>query len=284
LQLSHKLDVENMGAQLKFDFGDWSKDQTPEPLYSDSRESFFYIQELFSQAKYGPEVELIGGVKWGKPDKLFTPAYWKAQYLLWENDNSLVWNNRLGENLLEEVVACLLGGYGIRAELGLAAFQRVRDQGLIASNTSESAILNALSEPFDMGGAKKIHYRFYSQKSKFIYQFLNRKDVLEAEVLDDVQLRNWLLTINGIGPKTASWITRNLRESDEVAILDIHIIRAGILAGLFPPDADPSKGYFQLEKRFLDFAVALEAKASLLDGIIWWNMKKSNRLALDSLF
>jgi endonuclease III len=42
------------------------------------------------------------------------------------------------------------------------------------------------------------------------------------------------MSLPGIGPKTASWIARNWLDADDVAILDIHIMRVGQVIGLFP--------------------------------------------------
>ena len=49
--------------------------------------------------------------------------------------------------------------------------------------------------------------------------------------MSPVALRDWLLAIPGIGPKTASWIVRNRTGSSAVAIIDVHILRAGTSAG-----------------------------------------------------
>jgi endonuclease III len=46
-------------------------------------------------------------------------------------------------------------------------------------------------------------------------------------------MRQLLLSIEGIGPKTASWIVRNVMGSDDVAIIDIHILRACTGMGVF---------------------------------------------------
>ena len=81
------------------------------------------------------------------------------------------------------------------------------------------------------------------------------------------------MELPGIGPKTASWIVRNWLGSDDVAILDVHVLRAGILMGLFPEDCRLPKDYEVLEKKFLDFARAIQVRASLLDAIMWRDMR-----------
>ena len=83
------------------------------------------------------------------------------------------------------------------------------------------------------------------------------------------------MQLPGIGPKTASWAVRNWLESDEVAILDIHVIRAGILMKIFSPNHRPERNYLAMERRFLDLAMALNAKAGNLDALIWQQMRST---------
>ena len=86
------------------------------------------------------------------------------------------------------------------------------------------------------------------------------------------------MKINGVGPKTASWIVRNLTGSDEVAILDIHIIRACRLMSLFPREVRLPRDYGPLEERFLKFAEGLGVGAAVLDALIWTKMREMPRL------
>ncbi|MGK7863061.1 hypothetical protein [Falsiroseomonas sp. E2-1-a4] len=67
------------------------------------------------------------------------------------------------------------------------------------------------------------------------------------------------MRLNGIGPTTASWIARNWLGAASVAILDIHVIRAGQLIGLFEQEVRLPRDYFGMERRFLDFAEAVGA-------------------------
>ena len=225
------------------------------------------------------ERELLPGVKWGDYCQLYTPAFWKHLYET--NVTSIQIQSRsLGESLLEEVVACLLGGYGIPSEIGWLAFQRLKKDGLIYKGVALDVILKALQAPFYLKEGKPIHYRFSTQKSTYIYRFLNRKDLEFIHVLDDTSLRNWLLQVDGIGPKTASWITRNWLKSEQVAILDIHLLRAGQLMGLFKRAENVSLHYLSMEDKYLKFCQALDVLPSIMDEVIWSFMKRSNTLAL----
>ena len=73
-------------------------------------------------------------------------------------------------------------------------------------------------------------------------------------------------------------------DSDRVAILDIHIVRAGQLAGFYRnKNYDLTKYYLLLEEQYLLFCDALGASSAIMDAIIWDFMKKTNRLALSAL-
>lgn len=225
-----------------------------------------------------PSTPLFNGVNWGCPSQLFTPAYWKAQYHL-EKTSSRTINYKLGENLIQEVVACILGGFGIPSEHGVAMFQRLKHRALIIPKTTQESLLNSLSEALQIN-QRKVKYRFPNQKAKYIHAFLNRDDLDNIPTHNDLELRKWLLGISGIGPKTASWITRNYLDSERVAILDVHIIRAGVLAGIFNSDHDLNRDYLKLERKFITFCQRLDVKPSYMDALMWLQMKNSNRLAL----
>src|ERR1700690_3147148 len=103
-----------------------------------------------------PNEQIMPGVYWGRFDQLFTPAYWSVQ--AWYDTCEQTYSNcRIGNTIIEEIVACTLGGYGIPAEVGLAAFYQIRDGGLISNPPpSENDILKVLSEPLKVCG-RKVH-------------------------------------------------------------------------------------------------------------------------------
>ena len=112
-----------------------------------------------------------------------------------------------------------------------------------------------------------------NQKAKFLWHAIHAVDALPTE-LSPRELRDYLTGVPGIGPKTASWIVRNHLDCDEVAILDIHILRAGAAIGIFESSADPSREYYQLEERFLQFCDAIDEPASLVDALMWDYMRR----------
>jgi hypothetical protein len=208
---------------------------------------------------------------------LFTPAYWAVQVKHWGTDPQ-PGTHRLASNFREEALACMLGGHGIPSDVALAVFRRLRSTDYVRlSFEGVNAVIDLLSEPVETVNGRRVRYRFARAKGTYIYELLTSWQDPPPHY-HSRDLRDWLLQFNGIGPKTASWIVRNWLDSDEVAILDIHIFRAGVLAGLFNPSDRIDRDYLRLEERFLQFAGAIGARPSILDAIIWSQMKQAGHL------
>ncbi|WP_207005355.1 8-oxoguanine DNA glycosylase [Trinickia mobilis] len=215
--------------------------------------------------------EVLPGIPWGAFDELLTPAYWRGQ--VWQHQQTGGYADfRLGRSLEEEVAACLLGGWGMPAELALAAYRRVRERGLLRHDVTTQALEDALAEPFIFHGRQR-KYRFSRQKARYLQGCLARLYGYTPPV-DDVDFRDSLQTLPGIGLKTASWIVRNIRPTSEVAIVDVHILRAGRHIGLFPDEWEPQTHYRELERNFVSLARALGVPAATLDGLIWDYMRQ----------
>ena len=214
----------------------------------------------------------LGLLEWGRADEIGTPAYWASQAWMWGEEHPT--HYKLGRSLREELLACLLGGYGIPAEVGLAAYRRLNaaDQADPSHLTNEDRAIALLREPLDING-KQVRYRFAQQKGRYVAAALNGLAGIDAEI-DDRPLRNALTRLPGVGPKTASWIVRNWRGSDNVSILDVHIIRAAKMLHLFEPGWRVERHYDLMEAAYLGFAKAIRARASLLDSVMWMTMRQ----------
>src|ERR1035437_1226221 len=114
-----------------------------------------------------PNVEVLAGVRWGRHDCLFTPAYWAAQ--AWHHAEELAFAPlRMGTTLVDEVAACLLGGYGTPAETGSAAFNAVHMAGLLDGPPATAAEIEVvLSQPL-LVNHRLVRYRFSRQRSKYL--------------------------------------------------------------------------------------------------------------------
>lgn len=231
----------------------------------------------------GPVVELAGcgeirSVRWGQPWQFDTPAYWIAQAEMFRP----VDNYRIGSNLEEEVAACILGGYGLPALIGVRAFEAVRDAGLINQNRSVTAVEleRVLRAPLQIGD-RFVRYRFPRQRAHRVAAALERLRGTRPPA-NGVELRNWLLHLPGVGPKTASWIARNHTGTDDVAIIDVHVLRAGQRAGVFDPSWTAARDYPRCEALFVAWARFGGVRASVVDACIWSQLSKSGSIGRSS--
>lgn len=227
-----------------------------------------------------PDEWVLPGVKWGAFEHPFTPAFWASQ--AWMKGCPDRASFRLGTGLKEEIVYCLLGSHGAPAEIGLAAAERICAALSVAGTLSLSDLEALLLEPLLVAG-RQARYRFARQRARYLDGALTRLGEVDEDEPDDVRFRDALLVLPGIGPKTASWIVRNYRGSDAVAILDIHIVRACTAMGVFPHRANLTKDYLGLERRFLDFCQSTGSRAAVMDALMWETMRTISRPLLQLL-
>lgn len=229
-----------------------------------------------------PETLLIGDLRWGAFEHPLTPAFWVAQAWMMGAPSEVGF--QLGRSLEEEVVYCILGGYGIPAEVGLAAAERVCRAlpDLSGEFNRHARFQELLTHPLRIGN-RAVKYRFAAQRAEYLARALAMLPSIEEAAISDLALRNALLGLPGVGPKTASWIVRNRRASNEVAILDVHIVRACRIMGIFPHAADPVRLYFELEQRFLEFCRATGSAASSMDAVMWSTMRALSQKFMQQL-
>lgn len=230
-----------------------------------------------------PDVCVWNDITWGEHYCLFTPAYWVSH----------VWMNQLDvaqrspyfsqRSLAEEITFCMLSGFGITAELAAAAFQSCRGHGLIEERcTKPDAWAEVLKAPLLLGD-KQVQYRYPNQKAKFLADAMK---LLQEDCIDCSSgraLRDSLLQIKGCGHKTAGFITRNYLDSDDVAILDIHVVRAGLLLDLFSEQDKVESAYDEMEHRYIEFCRAVDVRPSVLDCVVWSQMRTLGSYALDAV-
>lgn len=209
-------------------------------------------------------------VRWGHCWQIGTPAYWIALTQTAVQDgrlSALPTRHRLGADLVEEVAICLLGGHGLPHQVGLAAFDAVKHAGVLHGDWDAAAIEAVLRLPLTIRG-RAVRYRFPAQRARYLAAAL-RKLATERPPSSASDLRDWLLEIPGVGPKTAGWVVRNFLGSDDVAVIDIHLHRAGVAAAIFDPAWTPARDYRQLEAAFLAWARHGQVRSADLDSVIW---------------
>ncbi len=218
------------------------------------------------------DAEWSPGRKWGNAAVLLTPAWITKQAMMrWRQG---AYEGQFGSDatsLVDEVTFCLLSGFGVRAEIARAAFTRLRDEGCLRSAPDPMAIQRLLESPLDVDG-RRVRYRFPRVRAQYIAGAIEYLESLKI-AQTDTDLRRQLMGIRGIGPKTASFIVRNHLASDKVAIIDIHLLRAGRISGIFPRKLYLPRDYGALEQWFLSFAAASRVPAGVLDIAIWETMR-----------
>lgn len=233
----------------------------------------------------GPVIELtadslsVRSVQWGQRWHIGSAAYWIAMTELAVDEGRLgvgPGRHRLGASLAEELAACMLGGYGMPFEVGLAAFVRLRDAGILDGGEAPAWELEALlRQPLIVGGRACL-YRFPQQRALRLASALAFLRGSEPPTTAR-RLRDWLMLAPGVGPKTAGWVVRNHLNSDDVAIIDIHLHRAGIAAGVFDARWTPQRHYAELEGFMLAWAREGEVRAADLDAVIWSEQARAAR-------
>ena len=239
------------------------------------------MQEINCLPESVPEIreeEVLPGIPWGRPEWVLSPRYWATLAAILTPPLTLFAQS---ETLVEEVGFCLLGGFGINAETNCAAHARMQEHGVYSGRLTASRIEALLMVPLDVNG-RSVRYRFPRQRSARLSHAVRRLSEDNVPSHDALLLRKYLLSIGGIGPKTASWITRNWLGSDEVAIIDIHVERACRAIGLFGPDLSVQRDYFLMEAKFLSLAAALGVAAGRLDAIMWSEMRKLGTLGIEA--
>jgi N-glycosylase/DNA lyase len=221
-----------------------------------------------------PNVKVLPNIPWGSIEAFPSPAYWTFQVLARRVTGQSI-RYRLGDSLKEEVAACILGGHGIPASVGVAAFRRLKARGVLGAEPSEQEIFEQLVEPLIVN-ERPVKYRFARQKARYLSTALRALPGMSPSMDSGRSLRDTLVELPGVGYKTASWIARNWLDADDVAILDIHVIRAGRLARFLASDLTVERDYLALESQFLRFSRAIGVRSSELDAVIWFEMASSS--------
>ena len=239
--------------------------------------------QLVERLMPAAEQEAMTGVRWGDPWALFTPAYWLAQGWMAELDVKPVTHYRARGDAVHELVFCLLGGYGITAEMAHAAYERCLEAGLVERRDADAAAWTTVLQTRLTVGGRETHYRYPNQKAKFIAGAMAAIHSEPLRLDSGRALRDQLLVLKGVGYKTASWVARNILDCDDVAILDVHLIRAGQLCGFYSHTDRVEREYIRMESLFLEFCRVLRLRPAAMDCLMWDHMREAGDLPLKML-
>jgi N-glycosylase/DNA lyase len=163
-----------------------------------------------------------------------------------------------------ELVYCLLTPQSSAARAGMAV------------NALRSAAFESRDiDPEPLLRRKEHYIRFHKTKAKHLLhlkrQYVQIKVCL-AEQRASSDLREWLVeNVRGFGYKEATHFLRNIGKNDCLAILDRHILRTlkrlGVIRSI--PNSLSRKRYFEIERRFANFAGNVGIPLDELDLLFW---------------
>ena len=137
-----------------------------------------------------------------------------------------------------------------------------------------TALIRPQFEPRRMDGSLR-RYRFPRQKASVIVKartWVLSQGPLEEHLLQldsDKERRRFLSECPGVGFKTASWLLRNVGLGDELAIVDIHVLRALVGAKRVPNGILMPRDYELAEEAFLEWCDELGAPSGAFDLFVW---------------
>ncbi len=209
-----------------------------------------------------------------------------------EQKETMNWKEASEERLLFELILAILGSQN-RYEVALRFSEEIREYKLLVNNNTMSidmlteqiqAILSTALEIEEVS----IKYRFPNTKAKFIaYNLLYLQSYgglkhLLSQTDDIAKIRAFFVKeIKGIGPKQSSHFLRNVGYSNEVAVLDVHILRymhiQGIIEETYTKAIGTLKQYEKLESLLIDFLKYMKYPIGFVDQAIWIVMRVYQR-------
>jgi N-glycosylase/DNA lyase len=207
-------------------------------------------------------------------------------------ENQTVWRTLSEQQLWAELVGCILSSQ-VRHEACSAAHERLTESGLLQLTRMESSahlcneLRRALAQPFtgtDNSFCFAGRYRFPNSKAKQIAATASRLyrdgagiSILLGNTQCPKSVRRQLIELCcGVGPKQASLFLRNIGFSEDVAILDAHVIRYMELLGLverYGPSMSSIRLYEQGEQSFRCHAANRGFTPATLDTAVWVVMR-----------
>jgi len=208
------------------------------------------------------------------------------------------WKNYHEHHLWFELVSCILGSR-VRYETARACAIHLQNAGLlrisyllksprVVKNKIRKELSKSIYPPFSNGTGSK--YRYPKSKSRYIVSTgiqlyrndnLTIKDILR-KCHDGQEARGVLVKkCAGIGPKQASLFLRNISFSDDLAILDCHIIRYLKLLELHEKfkyiSQKRTNPYLLNENMLRLYAISKKKSLATLDVAIWTVMRVIQR-------
>jgi N-glycosylase/DNA lyase len=179
---------------------------------------------------------------------------------LWENGNE--------EDIFKELIFCILTPQS-KAEKCWETVINLEKKNLLFNGKLNEIIDELKNVRFRLKKAKyvlEVRQKFLIDgKLKIREKIKNFNDVFE--------IREWIVkNIKGIGYKEASHFLRNIGISEDLAILDRHILKNLKLFGVIDkiPKNLNKKIYLEIERKMNEFSKKINIPISHLDFVLWY--------------
>jgi N-glycosylase/DNA lyase len=183
--------------------------------------------------------------------------------------------------LHQELCFCLLGGHAVSYELARSATDVVMALDPFDPCWTEAELRQAIEgelsaakfDPRRRDGSLR-RYRFPTRKAVLLgsaVAWVSAGAGLRIELrrrAGEGERREWLCECPGIGPKSASWFLRNTGYAEDLAILDVHILRAMREADRLGTLELP-RDYLAVEARFRTWCEEIGASVAAFDLFLW---------------
>ena len=187
--------------------------------------------------------------------------------------------------LLKELSLCLLSS-NVKYEVACAYIEYFSQKKYFTKwmlqIPTKVELLNLLSASVMLKG-RHIRYRFPKTKSQQLYDLLlniydksnSIKRMLQISDSPKIVRNELIKNCPGIGNKQSSMFLRNIGFSDELAILDTHLIDYLKTIHIIPSNYKLStkKQYSHVEDKYLEYAISNNFDIGYLDSAIWMIMK-----------
>lgn len=199
------------------------------------------------------------------------------------------------QGLWRELSTCLLSSQ-VPYDLAVAASDTIAETGFwdrpVTSPVEDIRVLsNILSLPFAFQGRSR-RYRFPHSRARqlvatklAVTEAAGGLELFMQSFGNALVARQWFIAnAPGLGPKQASMFLRNIRVSDDLAILDRHVIRYMRAVGLWSGRSETISGFkaYQAHERVLRrHAEDLGHPIGIVDWAIWIVMRVADNRQLE---
>ncbi len=208
---------------------------------------------------------------------------------IWNNMQSISETDYSESKLWEELVCCVLSSQ-VKFELSQAVTRNIRRNGLLDLKVFDSSYEDRLREilrsPVMVDG-RAVKYRFPNAKARQIAaarENIYGSGISLREILDGYsepsELRTALINlVPGLGMKQASMYLRNVSNSFELAVIDVHVLRYMNVLDLVkkvPPTISKTQ-YLVKENMLTKYAKKFGYPVGCVDYAIWIVMRVARK-------